>query len=183
MKKFLHNTKRKKILGVVAILIFGWLLFCLGGVLDQPDSHINSQQTQQASTRPATPPTAGEMLALVNTERAKYGVAPLREDPRLDASAQYKASDMQLNGYFDHTSPISGRKNGLDFMTQIVGSDCSYVAENLNKNIDQYNTSAVSVMKWTASTTHHETMIDAKYTLTGFGVSGNYVVEHFCQEK
>jgi len=29
---------------------------------------------------------------------------------------------------------------------------------------------------------HHTAMIDAKYTLTGFGIANDQIVEHFCQQ-
>lgn len=64
-------------------------------------------QEQAESKYDVGPPDAQEMLELVNQERAKVGVAPLRLDERLNASAQEKADDMQNRDYYDHKSPDS----------------------------------------------------------------------------
>ena len=52
------------------------------------------KQEQPKNKYDVGPPDAQEMLELVNQERAKVGVAPLKLDKRLNASAQEKADDM-----------------------------------------------------------------------------------------
>lgn len=49
------------------------------------------KQEQPKSKYDVGPPDAQEMLELVNEERAKVGVAPLKLDERLNASAQEKS--------------------------------------------------------------------------------------------
>lgn len=145
-----------------------------------------AKTVQTAPTQVIQPPTTAELLTLVNAERAKNGVAPLTEDARLDASAQYKASDMAIRHYFSHFDPVTGKdSHDMIFST---GINCVDSSENIVWNVDgkthkeMDNTSLGSVNAWIASPPHHKAMIDAKYSLTGFGISGDYVVEHFCQQ-
>ncbi|HHX74021.1 MAG TPA: hypothetical protein GX699_03870 [Firmicutes bacterium] len=48
------------------------------------------------------------MLGLVNAERAKAGLAPLKVDMALVKLARLKSEDMIKNGYFAHQSPTYG---------------------------------------------------------------------------
>lgn len=48
------------------------------------------------------PPTEQEMLELVNQERKKVGVTPLRLDSNVSKSAQLKADDFANRNYYDH---------------------------------------------------------------------------------
>src|SRR5687767_3856340 len=49
--------------------------------------------------------TIANVIALTNATREKLGLAPLKENAKLDAAAAAKAHDMINNGYFAHTSP------------------------------------------------------------------------------
>lgn len=127
------------------------------------------------------PPTAEELLELVNAERASVGVAPLRIDSRLNLSAQWKSDDMAENNYFAHIKPGETRNNGLDYLLEIDEGLCRTVSENMTDNtIAEDNYSQMSFNSWKKSPPHYKAMINPDYTLTGFGVSGTKVVQHFC---
>lgn len=80
-------------------------------------------------TEPVNPGIAGltadeqRMLNLVNSERAKNGLSPLKPNLKLTEVARIKARDMIQNKYFSHTSPTYGspfdmmRKFGISFRT------------------------------------------------------------------
>lgn len=138
-----------------------------------------------AHSKSQDPPTIAQLLTLVNAERAKNGVAPLKEDPRLDASAQMKANEEISLDYYGHYSPggsSNAGKNSHDFIFS-TGIQCVDSSENLDEN----STSKAAVSAWIDSPAHHTAMIDAKYSLTGFGIAGRdshgyyQLVEHFCQ--
>jgi uncharacterized YkwD family protein len=49
-----------------------------------------------------------QVLTMVNTERAKAGLAPLKLNWQLSRVARYKSQDMIDKGYFSHQSPTYG---------------------------------------------------------------------------
>lgn len=126
------------------------------------------------------PLTRENLLKLVNEERAKVGVAPLVIDERLNQSAQMKADDMATYEYFSHTNHDGTQ--GYEFAAGTMRETCRYVSENITDNI-YANNSSRAIRAWIDSKPHHEAMIDAKYSVTGFGFSGTKVVQHFCQVR
>lgn len=146
----------------------------------------NSQpKTAQTAQKTATAPTISQLLSLVNVERAKHGVAPLKDDPRLDASAQMKADDEVAYNYYGHISPKGSPYAGMHGYKLIdaTGAKCIYESENLAWNTDKSQITAQEAVNWwISSPAHHAAMINAKYSLTGFGIVKDAVVEHFCQQ-
>lgn len=127
------------------------------------------------------PPTVDELFRLVNEERAKVGVAPLVLDPLLNQSAQMKAQDMLDRNYFTHTDPTTGKNNGLDYALAI-GKQCTWISENISWGENE-NTSQSAMIGWKNSKPHYTAMIDPRYESTGFGIAGNKIAEHFCDER
>lgn len=157
------------------------VLSMIGQLLSYTEARpVPTQTSQQVRVQVAqTPPTRAELLKLVNAERKKAGVAPLKEDKRLDWSAQQKADDMQKYNYFGHF------RNGVFIGQQLIdqtGISCRLDSENLQ---DETNLKPITprgiVEVWKTSKSHYEAMISSKYTLTGFGITDNQTVEHFCQ--
>lgn len=145
------------------------------------------KQEQPKSKYDVGPPDAQEMLELVNQERAKVGAAPLKLDERLNASAQEKADDMQNRGYYDHKSPDG--IEGYSLVFKHMPSKCRYASENLaevSTTDSKFGSSRFTIDNWMHSTKgHREAILDAKYSLVGFGISKQghdlIVVQHFCQ--
>ena len=145
------------------------------------------KQEQPKSKYDVGPPDAQEMLELVNQERAKVGVAPLKLDERLNASAQEKADDMRNRGYYDHKSPDG--IEGYSLVFKHMPSKCRYASENLaevSTTDSKFGSSRFTIDNWMHSTKgHREAILDAKYSLVGFGISKQgydlIVVQHFCQ--
>lgn len=148
--------------------------------------YISAPSTRSVAPTPTpfvsvapTPPTKAELLKLVNQERAKAGAAPLVDDPRLDQSAQRKADDEIKYNYFGHISPHDG-KHGYEYIND-VGISCTTDSENLTENT-HVNTTQAAITAWVNSKPHHEAMLNPSYSLTGFGIDGTQIVEHFCQQ-
>lgn len=169
------------------VLAFTFLLALIGGGFAILNSR--NQSTPKSYTPPAvkavTPPTAKELLKLVNEERAKNGVAPLKEDSRLDTSAQMKADDEVKYKYFGHISPASSPYSGIHGYSFInrVGISCMTDGENLHESPSLGQTAKNIIASLNTSPAHHKAMVDPKYTLTGFGINGVQIVEHFCQPR
>lgn len=126
------------------------------------------------------PPDPQELLELVNKERAKVGVAPLKLDLRLNKTAQMKADDMVKNHYYNHVNPKTG-KHGYQYILDNYPTLCREASENLVFGTNKDTTSKLVVDAWVGSPKHYKAMVSSKYTLTGFGISGKHVVEHFCE--
>lgn len=168
-------------LGVVGFLVAAISVYYTAAMAgtQKTESQILAEPISKYDTGP---PDAQEMLELVNEERAKVGVAPLTIDLLLTKSAQWKADDETNNGYFGHVKPGTRGNNGLDYLAEIDTTDkCSLVSENLTDNFPNDNTSRAAIRAWVKSKPHYTAMIDPKLTLTGFGVSGTNIVQHFCQ--
>lgn len=71
-----------------------------------------------------------QMLSLVNNERIKRGLHPLKADAALVKLGRLKAQDMIEKGYFSHTSPTYGSPFE---MMRSAGVQYTYAGENLAK--------------------------------------------------
>lgn len=52
--------------------------------------------------------SASEIIRLTNEYRISLGLSPLLENYQLNRAAEYRASDMIINGYFAHNNPRTG---------------------------------------------------------------------------
>lgn len=184
--------KKAIVITVVLALVIGAGSIWLKTRLDAQAATTAAQeqkQEQPKSKYDVGPPDAQEMLELVNKERAKVGAAPLKLDERLNASAQEKANDMQNRGYYDHKSPDG--IEGYSLVFKHMPNKCRYASENLAKvsTADgKVGNSRFTIDNWMRSTKgHREAILDAKYSLVGFGISKQgydlIVVQHFCELK
>lgn len=161
--------KRKSLFVALVPLIIILALLLVHRISASPAPQPNKPIT--VSEPIATPET---LLVAVNAERAKYGAAPLVEDPRLDQSAQAKACDERDNNYFGHVDK-SG-KHGYQLAEEALGMPGKY-GENITQPTPV--TTTQSMYNWNNSKLHHDAMVSTSATLTGFGVCGGDVVEHF----
>jgi len=126
-----------------------------------------------------------EIINRVNLIRSAEGLSILNKDNRLMSSALNKATDMDLNNYFDHAG-----LNDLRMFYWINGTGYSYdfAGENLAKGF----TSIDKLMNaWVSSSTHYQNIINPKFKDIGVGIvqgvlNGKetvFVVQHFGLEK
>jgi uncharacterized protein YkwD len=118
------------------------------------------------------------MINLVNQERAKAGVAPLKVDMRLVESARDKSLDMINNNYFSHTSPTWGQFSVI--IRQKVGSDYGYLGENL-AGAPSVSMAHNSLMN---SSGHRKNILNPNYKYIGIGIKkggpyGMMFTQHF----
>lgn len=99
----------------------------LRAVTVQPESRQAIKlPTRVATARPA-PELEARMLELVNAERDKAGLRPLRADPALTAVARDHSRDMFARGYFSHVSP-----EGADLGQRLRQARQGYLAAGEN---------------------------------------------------
>ncbi|WP_026894409.1 CAP domain-containing protein [Clostridiisalibacter paucivorans] len=104
-----------------------------------------------------------QIVNLVNAERSKAGLEPLKYSAELSKVAQTKSQDMSDKGYFSHTSPTYG--SPFDMMKQF-GISYSYAGENIAMG----QRSAEQVMNgWMNSAGHRKNILSPNFTEIGVG--------------
>ena len=105
------------------------------------------------------------VVCLVNTQRHRRGLPGLRENERLNRSAQGWTNVMVTHRDFSH---------GADFAARIsaVGFDWSNVGENIATG---YRTPAGVVRAWMASKGHCQNILNPVYRYVGTGVSDSSI--------
>ena len=174
------------ITAALALLIAGTVTYATFAT--KPHTAQDNGQIQQVAAPVLTkyevgPPTAEELLELVNAERAKAGVAPLQIDERVQKSAQLKADDMAANNYFSHTMPSTGKVLSPE-MNELLVSACSKSGENIRWVPYSAATSQAVFDGWYLSEPHINAIRKADYTFTGLAIARTadkyYAVQHFC---
>ncbi len=116
-----------------------------------------------------------EVVRLVNIERQKNGLSPLKEDWQLSRVARYKSEDMRDRGYFSHTSPTYG--SPFDMMKSF---GISY--RSAGENIAKGQTSPEAVVRaWMNSSGHRANILNKSFTHIGVGYakSGHHWTQMF----
>lgn len=104
-----------------------------------------------------------EVVKLVNAERAKAGLQPLKENWELSRVARYKSQDMIDKNYFSHTSPTYGSP-----FQMMKDFGISYQAAGENIAAGQ-RTPAEVVQAWMNSEGHRKNILSPSYTEIGVG--------------
>lgn len=113
---------------------------------------------------PAPPaPVGGELLQIVNEERAKEGCGPVTSNDLLDTAAQRHSADMTSRDYFSHTSP-----DGTDPGDRITaaGYRWSTYGENIAKG---QRTPAEVMQAWMNSPGHRANILNCAFKEMGIG--------------
>jgi uncharacterized protein YkwD len=116
------------------------------------------------SSHPTTSPSqAAQVFQLVNQVRADYGCGTLREDSRLDNSANGHSADMSNNHYFSHNGPGS---TSFDKRIESYG----YGSPG-GENIAEGQTSAKQVFNaWMSDSGHRDNILNCDFVAMGVGV-------------
>ena len=111
---------------------------------------------------------ARECVVLINRERARHDLPPLKWQPTLCNSAQWLAQDMAAHDYFSHTD-----RTGRDIdprLPDLGYTPYSAIGENIAAG--QQN-AAAAVAAWLKSPGHCENILSRDWSETG----GGYVVQ------
>ncbi|MDA8220817.1 CAP domain-containing protein [Desulfosporosinus sp.] len=104
-----------------------------------------------------------KMLDLINVERSKAGIAPLKTDTKLMEVAKIKAKDMVDNNYFSHTSPTYG--SPFDMLNKF-GVTYQTAAENLagNSTVEAAHNALMQ------SEGHRKNILNPSFNYIGIGI-------------
>ena len=105
--------------------------------------------------------TAGNLL---NSDRRRYGLAPLTLDTALCRIARIKSMDMRDNQYFSHTSPTYG---DVRSMLQALG----YEYQAASENIAHHATVEKAQAAFLSSPGHRKNVLSSAYTRVGLGIA------------
>jgi uncharacterized YkwD family protein/spore coat assembly protein SafA len=119
-----------------------------------------------------------QVAVLVNQERSKYGLQPLKLNWELSRVARYKSQDMIDKNYFSHTSPTYGSP-----FTMMSNFGISYRAAGENIAAGQRTPQEV-MNAWMNSEGHRKNILSSQYTEIGVGYaqggrSGHYWTQMF----
>ncbi|WP_142415693.1 CAP domain-containing protein [Hathewaya massiliensis] len=106
-----------------------------------------------------------EVLNLVNAERAKAGLKPLKLNAELNKVATLKSQDMATKNYFSHTSPTYG--SPFDMMSKF---GISYRTAGENIAMGQRTPSEV-MNGWMNSAGHRANILNGSFTDLGVGIA------------
>lgn len=109
--------------------------------------------------------TRAGVIQWTNSQREKYGLPSLKENPRLDVSAELKVQDMFKKQYFAHISP-SGE--GISNLAGIVGYEFVAIGENLA--LGNFENDKTLVQAWMDSPGHRRNILNPNYQEIGVAV-------------
>ena len=107
------------------------------------------------------------ILCLVNQRRAARGLAPLTEDPRLQAAAQGHAEDMGARDFFGHESP-EGTTPGQRIRD--AGFNGRASGENIHWGVGINAAPARVVDDWMKSAGHRANILRPAFSRIGTGI-------------
>ncbi len=173
-------SKRKLgILGVTPVILFASCWFAVNWNEQRNNTAWKNAETKTLQQPVYIPPTKESLLEAVNAERAKVGVKPLVVDPRIEASAQLKANDMVEKNYFGHIIPGTDKVLSPE-MDRLLSSACVDSSENIYFGTKEYWSTTEAIKWWYNSHPHREAMLSNRSEITGFGIAGDKIVQHFC---
>lgn len=137
-----------------------------------PDIELPDTDTPGTDAPDTDAPDDGEALsyteqvvALVNAERAKEGLAPLSIDQNVQAAAQVRAQECEQS--FSHTRP-----DGSSFSTSLTQQGVTYSRSGENIAWGQRSPEEV-VNAWMNSSSHRANIMDSRFTKIGVGYHQN----------
>jgi uncharacterized protein YkwD len=109
--------------------------------------------------------TQAGIIQWSNFQREKYGLPPLKENAKLDSSAEIKVEDMLENQYFAHSS-LSGV--GVKELAERVGYEFIAIGENLA--LGNFQNDEALLQAWMDSPGHRENILNIQYQEIGVAV-------------
>lgn len=200
---FTNNKKIYFILLLIVVLV--GIVFFWNNIADfyskfllklpEIEKSINGQIFQESQKRVSTPPplksdenavqsflTRAGVIKFTNIEREKAGLPLLKENIKLNSSAEVKAKDMNARQYFAHESPTG---EGVADLAKNAGYDYIEIGENLA--LGNFKNDQALIEAWMNSPGHRENILNSQYQEIGVSViRGTYegrntwfAVQHF----
>jgi uncharacterized protein YkwD len=165
----------KVLLVAAAVLVAAGLV--IGRALTLPDA--SPARSEKASRCGQVGVPAAELrlertraltLCLLNDERARGGVAPLRYDIRLEAASQAHSEDMVRRRFFEHDTP-EGVEAYARMLAAGYAATNAFTGENIAWGEGAESSPVEIVDSWMHSPPHRETILHPQYSEVGVGVA------------
>lgn len=160
-------TLRKLVWSIVAAAVLG--VFALPKVeaalvADAPGCPRSGEMPTPSNVRF----TRAAILCLLNAERAKHGLAPLRRNALLELASQRHSQDMADQDFFAHVTP-----GGADPGDRVraTGYALPWVGENLLWGAEADATPVKALEGWMKSPGHRDAILTPQFTEVGVGVA------------
>lgn len=139
--------------------ITGFLKEEIGKEISLPPPLRSEEDYSEASL------TEEGVIEWTNMQREQNGLPPLRENLKLDASAQAKVDDMFKNQYFAHQSPSD---EGVGDLAEKFNYKFIAIGENLA--LGNFKNDEALVQAWMASPGHRANILNSSYQEIGVAV-------------
>lgn len=148
-------------------------LVCLAGLL-LPATPAAAATCAGATAVPSSMSgrVAGKVtLCLLNAERRRHGLRPLRRNSRLDRAARRHTNDMVAGNLFSHFSRSgSGPAGRIRSAGYLRGARGWMVGENIGWGQESLSTPASMVQEWMHSSGHRANILNGSFRDIGIGV-------------
>ncbi len=114
-----------------------------------------------------------EILRLVNVERQRAGLTPLKHAPALVQPARRHSREMLELKYFSHTSPVREHAEFTDRLRLAGVKDYGVAGENLAMRSRTPDLAAMLVQMWMDSPGHRANILEPRFRYLGVGVHGD----------
>jgi len=130
--------------------------------------NLDEFEPQEEKDEPKFAPTDAEkkLLDLINLERQKHKLTPLKVSPPLFQTARAHAANMAKQGKMVHIL------DGQDQFQRIKGTGYRYRYASENVARGEVSADLPTIVKnWMESPVHRKNILDARYTETGLGIA------------
>jgi uncharacterized protein YkwD len=146
--------------------------------LPEIEKNINAQMFQEIQKKVSEPPplksdeeaaqsflTRAGVIKFTNIEREKAGLPRLKENLKLDSSADKKANDMLVKQYFAHESP-----SGVGVADLAKEANYDYIEIGENLALGNFKDDQTLVEAWMNSPGHRANILNSQYQEIGVAV-------------
>ena len=129
----------------------------------RPDSDERINLTFKVNNARPNPEYEAEMLKLINEERQKHGLKPLRADPELLPVARAHSHDMFARGYFAHDNP-----EGRDPFDRMRAANIHF--SSAGENLALAQTVEIAHVNLMNSPGHRANILNPSFGRVGIGI-------------
>lgn len=105
------------------------------------------------------------IINITNSYRQDKDLKPLKENAKLDSSAEKKLKDIFDNQYFEHVSP-----SGIEIEDLVEGAGYKYIIIGENLAMGNFKNDQALVDAWMNSAGHRKNILNENYTEIGVAV-------------